>query len=342
MKIRRGKDASGSNKTIPVVDNIVDMNAFGENVAGENSVDVIAAGENAVGENGGSDELAACCDATACCDAAAGTEDPAGRRAKPGDDNADDDNDDYAAENNNERNEETAGCDKSSKTEGTVCSGENIGENIIENIITALEAKLTETTNQSREYLDRWQRSAADFENYKRRTQNEMDRLYVSSAIDTIAAFLPVVDSIERAVGPEAVADSRNNDQNPNGSTEPSGAVLEPAGAVLGAEAGEAAGAAAGAAAGTTKDSAGENVEPISNPYKDGLILIEKQLKDVFRKLGVTQLPGLGEQFDPNLHEAIMHIKDEAFGSNVICEVFQKGYKYKDRVVRHSVVKVAN
>ncbi len=58
--------------------------------------------------------------------------------------------------------------------------------------------------------------------------------------------------------------------------------------------------------------------------------------------IGVTTIEAVGNEFDPNLHNAVMHIDDENLGENVVAEEFQKGYKFKDQVVRHSMVKVAN
>ena len=58
--------------------------------------------------------------------------------------------------------------------------------------------------------------------------------------------------------------------------------------------------------------------------------------------IGVKEIPALGEPFDPNKHNAVTHIEDESMDENIVCEVFQKGYSYKDQVVRYSMVKVAN
>ena len=75
----------------------------------------------------------------------------------------------------------------------------------------------------------------------------------------------------------------------------------------------------------------------------DGVALVEKQMKEVLAKLDVTEIPAVGEQFDPNVHNAVMHIEDEQIDDNTIVEEFMKGYIYKNsRVVRHSMVKVAN
>ena len=59
-------------------------------------------------------------------------------------------------------------------------------------------------------------------------------------------------------------------------------------------------------------------------------------------ELGVKPIEAVGKEFDPNLHNAVMHVEDENFGENIIAEEFQKGYMYRDSVVRHSMVKVAN
>ena len=72
------------------------------------------------------------------------------------------------------------------------------------------------------------------------------------------------------------------------------------------------------------------------------MALIKKQLEEILKKLGVTEIPALGEQFDPELHNAVMHVEDSEKGENTVVEEFQKGFKIDDRVVRHSVVKVAN
>ncbi|OQB15568.1 MAG: heat shock protein GrpE [Firmicutes bacterium ADurb.Bin193] len=78
------------------------------------------------------------------------------------------------------------------------------------------------------------------------------------------------------------------------------------------------------------------------DPQNEGIALIKKQLDDVLSAIGVEEIPAIGEQFSPELHNAVMHIDDESRGSNIIVEEFAKGYKYKNKVIRHSMVKVAN
>ena len=76
--------------------------------------------------------------------------------------------------------------------------------------------------------------------------------------------------------------------------------------------------------------------------FYEGIVMLKKQLDDTLASLGVEEIKAVGEEFNPELHNAVMHIDDEEQGENVIVEEFQKGYKIGDRVIRHSMVKVAN
>lgn len=78
-----------------------------------------------------------------------------------------------------------------------------------------------------------------------------------------------------------------------------------------------------------------------SSIYK-GTEMILKQFVEIMASLGVEEIPALGEPFDPNVHSAVMHIEDESCDENVVVEVFQKGYTLGDKVIRPSMVKVAN
>lgn len=76
---------------------------------------------------------------------------------------------------------------------------------------------------------------------------------------------------------------------------------------------------------------------------KDGVEMVRKQMTDSLAKLKVTEIKALGEEFDPNFHNAVMHVEDEAVTENTVVEEFMKGYIYNnEKVVRHSMVKVAN
>ena len=75
---------------------------------------------------------------------------------------------------------------------------------------------------------------------------------------------------------------------------------------------------------------------------KNGLMLIISNFKDILAKMGVEQFGAPGEEFDPAIHNAAMHVEDEELGENVLAEVFLKGYKKGDKIIRHATVKVAN
>lgn len=78
------------------------------------------------------------------------------------------------------------------------------------------------------------------------------------------------------------------------------------------------------------------------NPFAEGMDKIYKQLMKTLEDLEVAPIEAVGKEFDPNLHNAVMHVEDEELGDNIIAEEFQKGYTYRGSVVRHSMVKVAN
>lgn len=82
--------------------------------------------------------------------------------------------------------------------------------------------------------------------------------------------------------------------------------------------------------------------EEKGTPFVEGMEKIYKQMMTVLEEAGVKPIEAVGQEFDPNLHNAVMHVEDEKFGENIIAEEFQKGYTYRDSVVRHSMVKVAN
>ncbi len=148
-----------------------------------------------------------------------------------------------------------------------------------------LEEKLIKAEEQVKEAQDKWLRQLAEFENFRKRTNQEKQSMYSNGVRDTIEKFLPVVDNFERAVA------------------------------------------------------ATEDKE--SSTYK-GIEMILKQMLDVIKAVGVEEIPAEGEPFDPNVHSAVMHIEDEACDENVVVEVFQKGYRLGDKVIRPAMVKVAN
>ena len=82
--------------------------------------------------------------------------------------------------------------------------------------------------------------------------------------------------------------------------------------------------------------------EEKETPFVDGMNKIYRQLLSSFEGMGVKAIESVGQEFNPDYHNAVMHVEDEEAGENVVVEEFQKGYTYKDTVIRHSMVKVAN
>ena len=87
---------------------------------------------------------------------------------------------------------------------------------------------------------------------------------------------------------------------------------------------------------------AGLSEEELSTPFAQGMDKVYKQMISTLEAAGVKPIEAVGKEFDPNLHNAVMHEDNEEFGENIISEEFIKGYTYRDSVVRHSMVKVAN
>ena len=131
---------------------------------------------------------------------------------------------------------------------------------------------------------DQFLRLAAEYDNFRKRTQREKDGIYHDAKADALTAFLPVYDNLERALKQE------------------------------------------------TADEA----------YKKGVEMTLTELVKILDALGVKPFGEAGETFDPQRHNAVMHIEDESLGENVIAEVFQTGFAHGDKVIRFAMVKVAN
>ena len=131
---------------------------------------------------------------------------------------------------------------------------------------------------------DQYLRLAAEYDNFRKRSQKEKEGIYQGAKSDAVAAFLPVYDNLDRALKQE------------------------------------------------TADEA----------YKKGVEMTMAGLKDILSKLGVEEIPALGETFDPALHNAVMHVEDESAGENTVVDVFQAGFRLGDKVIRFAMVKVAN
>ena len=86
----------------------------------------------------------------------------------------------------------------------------------------------------------------------------------------------------------------------------------------------------------------GVKEEEKNDPFIQGMEMVYKQLMTTLEGVGVKPIEAVGKEFNPDFHNAVMHVEDENFGENFVAEEFQKGYMYRDSVVRHSMVKVAN
>ena len=147
-------------------------------------------------------------------------------------------------------------------------------------LVSELEALKDELAAKEEKYL----RLAAEYDNFRKRSQKEKDSLGQDVRGSTAAAFLPVYDNLERAL----------------------------------------------------------TQEPADEAYKKGVEMTMNQLKDVLQKLGVEEIEALGQPFDPEKHNAVMHVEDESLGENVVAEVFQAGFTCGGKVIRFAMVKVAN
>ena len=145
--------------------------------------------------------------------------------------------------------------------------------------------KTAELEQQLSEQQEQYLRLAAEYDNYRKRTQREKDALNGDIKAYVLGEILPVMDNFERALA--------NN----------------------------------------TAD---------YESYSKGIEMIFTQLNDIFKKLGAEPFGEAGDAFDPKMHNAVMHIDSEDFGESTVAQVFAKGYKLGDRIIRCATVQVAN
>ncbi|MBQ7965718.1 MAG: nucleotide exchange factor GrpE [Ruminococcus sp.] len=134
---------------------------------------------------------------------------------------------------------------------------------------------------------DKYMRLYAEYDNYRKRTQNEKIAIYADATAKAVEEILPLADSLTMALS----------------------------------------------------QFEGKEVPP---EFSKGIELIANQLKSSFDKLSVAPFGAIGDEFDPNIHNAISKIEDESLGENVIAQVYQTGYKLNDKIIRHAMVVVAN
>ena len=131
---------------------------------------------------------------------------------------------------------------------------------------------------------DKYLRLLAEYDNFRRRSQKEKENIYTDVRGETLKKFLPVYDSLWRALTQTAEDD----------------------------------------------------------PARKGLEMIMTQYENALTQLGVSLIEAVSQPFDANFHNAVMHVEDESVGENIVVEEFEKGFKIGDKVLRYSVVKVAN
>lgn len=159
-------------------------------------------------------------------------------------------------------------------------------EVIEQKVNEAAEAsKEAELQKQLDEKNDQLLRMAAEYDNFRKRSQREKEALYADCKASVINALLPVADNFDRIFA------------NPDGTLE---------------------------------------------DYKKGVEMTFKQFSDVFKNLGIESFGEVGEEFDPNFHNAVMHTEDDSVGENTITTVIVKGYKLGDKIIRPAMVAVAN
>ena len=135
------------------------------------------------------------------------------------------------------------------------------------------------------ELNDRYLRMAAEYDNFRKRSQREREQAYTDAVSRAVTALLPTYDNLERAL----------------------------------------------------------KAETADTEYKKGVEMTMTQLVESLKGINVAIIDAAaGTAFDPNFHNAVMHVEDESLGENVIAETFQQGFRIGDKVIRHAMVKVAN
>ena len=170
---------------------------------------------------------------------------------------------------------------------------EKIENEAVEEVETAETEEVKEPTaeeklqDELKASNDKYMRLYAEYDNYRKRTQNEKAQIYADATAKAVEEILPLADSLTMALSQFEGKD-------------------------------------------------------VPAEFSKGIELIANQLKASFDKLSVTPFGAIGDEFDPNIHNAISKIEDENLGENVIAQVYQTGYKLNDKIIRHAMVVVAN
>lgn len=150
---------------------------------------------------------------------------------------------------------------------------------------TEKETAADDTQKKLDELNDKYLRTLAEYDNFRKRSQREKESIAVDSKVLLLGKLLPVFDNLGRCLA---------------------------------------------------------NADSDAETLRKGLEMTVKQLSDIFAKLGVTVYGEPGDEFDPNIHNAVMHTEDENLPENSVTDVFEKGYRLGDTVIRPATVKVVN
>ncbi len=150
--------------------------------------------------------------------------------------------------------------------------------------VSDLNKEIEKLKKENEKYYEHLQRTAAEFDNYKKRVMKEKEKIYSLAVGDVVTKYIAVLDNLDKAV-------------------------------------------------------VAETTDPKA---KEGFELIHKQMQDVMKEFNVELIPTVKETFNPEFHDAVMHIESKDYGEQEIVEELRTGYKIGDRVLRHAMVKVAN
>ena len=156
-------------------------------------------------------------------------------------------------------------------------------ERTLENRKLTVERELEEEKKKSAEAGDKYLRTLAEYDNFRRRSKEERDAMYADAVGESVRELLPIIDNLKRA--------SQYTD---------------------------------------------------SEKLSEGVAMILKSVPAALEKLGVEEFGKVGEKFDPNLHNAVLHEESAEFGESEIMDVLQTGYRRGDKILRFAMVKVAN
>ena len=172
---------------------------------------------------------------------------------------------------------------------------ENVTENVTEDAVEKKEKKSKKADKSAEELAklqeeyaalnDRYMRTLAEYDNFRKRTQKDIESRVSYTKTDLLSKILPVVDNFERAA---------------------------------------------------------MNSAADFDGYRKGVEMTVKQFMEILASLGVEEFGAVGDIFDPNFHNGVMHIEDDNYGEEEIVDVFMKGYKIGDKIIRPATVKVAN